>query len=442
MDGDVPTHASALDVSDLRKRSLIERLLESLRRPSVYRFMQRWFPIVPGKIAWVWRYDDVVELLSREQVFQVDGRRIREANSVRGQDGPNFLPGMQDDVRCPFHSVVAGPRSRRREGPPWGYRDYQDLSMRMFKLEDLPAVGDLVERWVSRELSSLPADTTGVVQFDVIERLISAVSIVLCEHYCGLRITDSKDFANCALVANRWLFDPPVGSELRDAGRAASERLNRVIDAAIDAALADSRAPGRDTIIDRALDEGIDRTIVRVLVFGMVVLLVPFCTMAGGHILEALLSRREFLQRAQAAARPGASDQELERCLFEALRFMPLWREPLRVVAQPYTLAEGRWYQRRFEVGQRVVAFTAAAMMDPRRVPAPDEFQPLRAADNSLVFGYGMHRCVGAPLAQMHITRALKPLLNRRNLRRAPGKAGRLVRMASFPEHLSVCFDA
>ena len=50
----------------------------------------------------------------------------------------------------------------------------------------------------------------------------------------------------------------------------------------------------------------------------------------------------------------------------------------------------------------------AAANRDPDVFDAPDEMQPGRAnAKQDLTFGYGIHYCIGEPLARMQIRHAL-----------------------------------
>ena len=84
---------------------------------------------------------------------------------------------------------------------------------------------------------------------------------------------------------------------------------------------------------------------------------------------------------------------------------------------------------------------THSAMFDPRGVKQPGKFVPDRPSADNLTFGYGLHWCIGAPLAEAQIVQTLKPLLLRRNIRRARGKDGRLELDGPFPAHLWVDFD-
>ena len=78
---------------------------------------------------------------------------------------------------------------------------------------------------------------------------------------------------------------------------------------------------------------------------------------------------------------------------------------------------------------------------DERRVVEPKKFRPDRRNHEYMLFGYGLHWCIGAFLAGAQITQTLKPLLKKRGLRRAPGRDGQMQTIGLMPAHLSVEFD-
>jgi cholest-4-en-3-one 26-monooxygenase len=51
-----------------------------------------------------------------------------------------------------------------------------------------------------------------------------------------------------------------------------------------------------------------------------------------------------------------------------------------------------------------VVLYFAAANRDPRKFQNPDEFDPWRSEKETLAFGSGVHRCIGAYLAQLELS--------------------------------------
>ncbi len=62
--------------------------------------------------------------------------------------------------------------------------------------------------------------------------------------------------------------------------------------------------------------------------------------------------------------------------------------------------------------GQRVSLMWIAADRDPEVVPDPDRLRLDRDAEDNLVFGAGIHRCLGEPLAMLNLRVALEELLS------------------------------
>ncbi|MDP8916588.1 MAG: cytochrome P450, partial [Pseudomonadota bacterium] len=231
---------------------------------------------------------------------------------------------------------------------------------------------------------------------------------------------------------------------VREAALEAGVAVRALVDEAIAAARADPS--DADTIVKRLLaaqqtaQDELSDVVIRSILIGMITGFVPTNTMAAGNTLEMLLRRPDFMAQARDAARSG-DDARLKRCLFEAFRFKPLNPGPFRVVAEDYVVGEGTRRAKRIPKGTQLMVCTQSAMFDPRRIERPNRFDPERRPSNYLLFGHGLHWCVGAPLAEAQITQTLKPLLLKRNLRRAPGPAGRLQKSGPFPAHLVVEWD-
>lgn len=87
----------------------------------------------------------------------------------------------------------------------------------------------------------------------------------------------------------------------------------------------------------------------------------------------------------------------------------------------------------RFEPGQLVYFLSCAANRDPERFPEPDRFDARRGDNKHVTFGFGIHFCLGAPLARMEAKIALERILERmpglrlpeQELERAPNMAMR-----------------
>jgi cytochrome P450 len=409
--------APPFNPDDLNSVGLWEKLTQPLiDNPQWWLGLCRRFWPVPKfrNCALLTRYDDVRDALARQQVFAVSfGPKMEELNG-----GPNFLLGMQD-------------------GPD--YRRQRSWAMRVFRLDDIATR----IRPLSAELADAAvASSSG--RLDAIEDLITRIPTELCERYYGIPIAEKKAFALWAIAMSAYTFDPSNNEAWGRAARAAARNMWPVVDAAIAKARAGKIEP--DTILGRLAalagepDGGPSDKEIRSILMGMVTGFVPTNTMAAGHMLEMLLRRPDFLARAQDAALAN-DDDLLSRCLFEAMRFMPLNMGPFRVCSQDYVVAEGTPRATRIRRNTTVLVSTQSAMFDRNAVKAPRRFDPDRPAHDYMLFGAGLHWCVGARVADVQITQMFKALLIKRNLRRVAGRDGRLTRIGPFPAHLFVQFD-
>ena len=84
---------------------------------------------------------------------------------------------------------------------------------------------------------------------------------------------------------------------------------------------------------------------------------------------------------------------------------------------------------------------TLSAMFDPDAVDRPNEYRLNRPARNYLVFGHGIHLCIGAALARVQIAESLRALFSKQGVRRAKGRAGRLTRLGAYPDTMNLDFE-
>ncbi|MFB4278131.1 cytochrome P450 [Nonomuraea sp. MTCD27] len=117
-----------------------------------------------------------------------------------------------------------------------------------------------------------------------------------------------------------------------------------------------------------------------------------------------------LLTEGRLAGLAGATPEELGATVEEVLRMQAgLTGEPFPRYAQTGLDLAGA----AIAAGDLVLVRLEAAHRDPRHFAAPDTFQPERRSSPSLVFGHGLHYCLGAPLARLELAAALGALAQR-----------------------------
>lgn len=185
-------------------------------------------------------------------------------------------------------------------------------------------------------------------------------------------------------------------------------------------------------VLGRIAASGLDRDAVVRNIAGLVVTASAVVTKAFAHAFEQLLLHDEARGRAIEAVRRGRRD-DLDRLMVEALRFNPVFPVLVRRAPRATTLAAGTPHEREIPAGSTVYASPLAAMFDESAVREPDRFgygrrfalnrgwaarpdaygQGNGAAGPYLLFGTGMHWCIGDEIAIAEMTAMATALLAR-----------------------------
>ncbi|HZP85797.1 MAG TPA: cytochrome P450 [Burkholderiales bacterium] len=376
----------------------------------------RWLWFLPrlGGLTIVSRYDDVAEVLNRPDVFKVPFDEEIPLLNDGERPGTNFILGI-DNVKAHDEQLRFLMAAFRRS-------DIADVVV--------PRARAIAEANLARQ----------PLQFDAIGELITRVPLELCTQYYGVPIPgDLRTFAYATIDLSGHLFGPPPVNGTASAQVFSAARYVRVVlDAAIAARTASETTPlGRLLSLQTKAPQQLSDKHIRAFLTGMIVGFVPTNTLAGGHILEMLLDHPSYLKQAQSAALVG-DDDLLWRVLLEALRFKPHNFGPFRICERDYVLAADTFYAARIKAGGRVLASTMSAMFDARHVDAPRRFIPGRPASDYMMFGHGIHWCVGAYIAQAQLTQTFKALLRKGRLERVAGESGKTRRRGFFPDRLNV----
>jgi hypothetical protein len=164
--------------------------------------------------------------------------------------------------------------------------------------------------------------------------------------------------------------------------------------------------PRNDLLSDLVhLKEGADRLSEEELIATCILLLFAGHETTTHHLANGLLALLRFPSELEALrADPGLAQRAVE----ELLRYDGPAGVQARIVTEPHELRG-----RRLERGDRVFLMLSAANRDPEAYADPDRVILRRDGPPHLAFGFGVHLCLGFPLARLESQIALPALLGR-----------------------------
>jgi cytochrome P450 len=366
--------------------------------------------------ALVTRYEDVMEVLSRDGDFEV----VYEPRMLDITGGENFFLGMQDTPRYT--------------------RDVSNMRIAVRRND----VSDIIAPFAARKAAEIVAAAGG--RIDVPHDLTLRVPAMLIGEYFGTPGPSEQKLIEWTSLMFWYLFidlnsDPSVDAK----AKAAAQQCRDYLDGAI-RDRKQSPSSG-DDILNRCLTmqgaklPGMDDLGIRNNLIGLIIGAVPTTSKAAIQALDQLLDRPDILEAAQRAARAD-DDRLFASYIFEALRFNPVNPLIYRRAAREAVIASGTLRKRTIAKDTMVLAVNLSAMFDPLKINSPGQFRVDRPADNYILWGYGLHTCFGAYINQAMIPAILKPLLKTTRLRRANGAPGKIDTAGTpFPAHLVLEFD-
>jgi cytochrome P450 len=380
------------------------RLLRALRR--IPRF---------GKHLVVTRYDEVREVFLNDRSFRVP--YTEKLNVIMG--GHPFFLGMDDTEE---------------------YRSDTEAMRKVIRVTDIP---ERLIPEVERLGEKVVTGANG--RLEVVDALVRQITFDLYRGYFGIPDPPGGDLRVLATRLFEFQFvdvgnDPALRAEVDVMAPALRNHIQGLMDA--------RRASGQvaDDVLGRCLAmqaqqvPGFDDGHIRSSLMGLIVGGPPQPPMVVPQAMEQLLRRPDALAGAQQAARAN-DDKLLAGYVFEAMRFDPLAPFMPRVATRASTIAVGTPRAVAVPEGAKILVAFSSAMMDERRLPEPQTFNPRRLPHEYIHFGYGLHQCFGIHMNMALLPLMLKALLKRPNLRRAPGPEGRLRKRGAFADRLEVNYD-
>jgi cytochrome P450 len=394
----------------------------------VFSFLRAYIPnLAIGKVlvkayentgtAVISRNDDVKEVVNRDADFEVVcGPRMREITG-----GENFFLGMQNT--------------------PQYTRDTSNMRIAM-RRDDVPSI---IAPMAAKRAEEIVAGAGG--KLDLPQDLTLRIPALMVAEYFGTPGPSEKEMMDWTTIMFWYLFidlqaDPDTIAKAKEAARNCCAYLDKAI------AERKANPTDADDVLNRCLEmqragiPGMDDLGIRNNMIGMLIGAIPTISKASTQIMDQLFDRPDALEIAQTAARAD-NDEELAASLFEAFRFNPINPVIYRRAARDTMVARGTLRARRIKKGTLVFAANFSAMFDPLKIDAPNSFRVDRPWEDYMLWGYAMHTCSGAYINRPIIPALLKPLLQRRNLRRADGPAGQIDTAGTpFPVHMHVVFDS
>lgn len=138
-----------------------------------------------------------------------------------------------------------------------------------------------------------------------------------------------------------------------------------------------------------------------------------FCLLllvAGNETTTNLLTNaiRTFAEHPEQWEMVRQDEKLIPRAVEEVLRFRTSVQLMYRIAKQDVEIGGAR-----IKAGERVVVFMGAANRDPAKYESPNTFDITRAPSPHTSFGHGIHQCLGAPLARLEASIALKAIAKR-----------------------------
>ncbi|MEV0352752.1 cytochrome P450 [Nonomuraea sp. NPDC050680] len=330
------------------------------------------FPMsIPGDqtVYLVTRYDDVRSVLADHERFSNDFGNVIGLGT--NQEDPGGL-GFRDP---PEHTRL---------------RKYLTPEFTMHRLRRLvPRIEALVEECLDRMAANGSAA-------DLVESFALPIpSLVVCE-LLGVPYEERSEFLK--ISTNR--FDLTAGPE------ASLQSINDAMAYLTDLVARERLNPG-DGLLGELLrehgDDLDDRTLAS-MADGL---------LTGGHDTSTsmlALGTLWLLENPEQAARVREDDRYAEQMVEELLRYMTV----VQVAFPRFAREDMDLFGRPIKKGEMVLCSLTAANRDPHLGEGIEEVRPERpTAGSHLAFGHGIHRCVGAPLAQMEMRIAFPALLRR-----------------------------
>ena len=339
--------------------------------------------------AWVLtRYDDVMQVLRQSERFSSAGR-------VR-----YLLDTLPDSARQQVKALERHYDIGLAHSDPPDHTRLRNLLNRVFTPR-------MVENWRER-IETVTNELLDAVEpqgtMDIIHDLAYPLPATIIAEMIGAPNQDIAYFREWAVAINR-LFEQG-GRMSEQSAKAAQDSLYEMRDYIAELSEIKRQNPSDDILgrlVSAEADE--DKLTIGELVSTCVTFFVAgheTTTNLIGNGMLALLQHPEQLDKLKN------NPELIHSAIEEMLRYNPSVPRGWRITKEDVTL-RGQTIKQ----GSLVFPILSSANRDPLAFPDPDSFDIERNAKRHLAFGYGIHFCLGAPLARLEGAIVINTLLQR-----------------------------
>ena len=409
----------SIPVSDVSQRvGVVSRWIRTDTRPFFAELRERRPIFFAPAFTLVTRYEDVMELLSRDDIFSV---RL-------------YSSKMDESV---------GPFMLGRDRTTINYHD-KSLMRLVLAQEDLPRVREMVSRFTQEAIAEATCDG----RIELVKNVGRRIPVRLCGEYFGFPGPNEESMFRWSKATQTHFFknltnDPTIRQAAVTAGQELTEYLSELVaEKRKEVTSADSPQDVLTRLLVAKIPDGLgfakDRLITNIA--GLLVGSVETTSQAVVQALEQLLLHQGIRDQAVQAARAD-NLAEFDALVWEALRFNPINPLVFRYTETDTVLAEGTAREVEIVSGTIVFACTASAMWDSNFIANPDQFRTGRASHSYIHFGYAAHECLGKYIATVMIPEVIRVLFLH-NVSLIDGTEGKIdFEGGPFPEKFCVTLE-